>query len=50
MKRASLFLKVEIELDQGENPERIGEQICAQIAKMYAVRRAELSHVTDNAE
>lgn len=46
MNRANLFLKVEIEFDQHETPERIGEQICRQILKMYEVRAAELSNVT----
>ena len=46
MHRASVFLKVEIEFDEHETPERIGEQICRQILKMYGVRTAELSSVT----
>jgi hypothetical protein len=50
MNRANLFFKVEIELDDDEDPERIGEAICRQIAKIYGVRRAELSNFTTDGE
>jgi hypothetical protein len=50
MNRANLFLKVEVELDESQPPERIGEEICRQILKMYGVRRAELSNVTTEVE
>jgi len=50
MNRADLFLKIEIELEEDEQPERIGEEICRQIRKMYGVREAELSSVTSNPE
>jgi hypothetical protein len=46
MNRANLFLKIEVELDEDQDPERIGEEICRQILKMYGVRSAELSSVT----
>lgn len=46
MNRADLFLKVEIESDDHETPERIGEETWRQILKMYGARRAELSNVT----
>jgi hypothetical protein len=50
MNRADLFLKIEVELDEDEKPERVGDEICRQILKMYGVRRAELSNVTTHAE
>jgi hypothetical protein len=50
MNRANLFLKVEIELDDDEDPERTGEEICRQIAKIYGVRRAEVSSFTTDGE
>jgi len=46
MHRANLFLKVEIEFDESDRPERLGEEICRQILKMYGVQRAELSNVS----
>jgi hypothetical protein len=48
--RANLFLKVEVELDEDEQPERIGEEICRHIARMYGVRRAELASVMNSGE
>ncbi len=46
MSRANLFLKLEIEHDPEEKPDRIGEEICRQLLKFYAVRSAELSSFT----
>ena len=50
MKRASLFLKVEVEVDEADHVERIGEEICRQILKMYGVQSAELSNITSDGE
>lgn len=46
MKRTHLFFKVEIEHDSEEKPERIGDQICRQLLKLYGVRQVELSNFT----
>jgi len=46
MDRTNLFLKVEIEHDKEEEPERLGNDICRQIMKIYGVRSAELSSFT----
>jgi hypothetical protein len=46
MNRTNLFFKVEIEHDDEEQPERLGEQICRQLMKIYGVRAAELSSFT----
>lgn len=46
MNRTNLFFKVEVEHDPGEQPERIGDEICRQILKVYGVRQAELSNFT----
>jgi hypothetical protein len=46
MNRTNLFLKVEIEHDKEEEPERLGNDICRQIMKIYGVRSAELSSFT----
>ncbi len=43
---ATLYLKVEIDLDAGETPERIADEICRQLLKRYGVRSAELSSAT----
>ncbi len=41
--RTNLFLKLEIEHDEDETPERLGNEICRQLLKIYGVRSAELS-------
>ena len=46
MKRTNLFFKVEVEHDPAEAPERLGDEICRQILKVYGVRQAELVHFT----
>jgi hypothetical protein len=42
----NLFIKVEIEHDEKEKPQRLGAEICRQILKVYGVRSAELSNFT----
>jgi hypothetical protein len=46
MSRTNLFFKVEVEHDQDEQPQKIGEEICRMIKKSYGVKQAELSHFT----
>jgi hypothetical protein len=46
MSRSNLFLKVEVEHEEDEPPERLGEQLCRQLMKFYGVRTAELSSFT----
>ncbi len=45
MKRVDIYVKVEVELDEEEQPERVAEEICRQVEKMYIVRSAEPSHI-----
>lgn len=44
MKRVDLYIKVEVEVEDEEKPERVGAEICRQIEKMHIVRSAELSN------
>lgn len=44
MQRLDLYIKVEVELDEDEKPERVANEICKQIEKIYVVRSAELSN------
>jgi hypothetical protein len=46
MPRTNLFLKVEIEHDEDERPERLGQEICRQLMKFYGVVSAELTNYT----
>jgi hypothetical protein len=45
MVRTHLFFKVEVEHDEEENPEKLGEEIARQLRKLYVVRSAELASV-----
>ncbi len=41
--RSDLFIKVEIEHDPADPPERLAAEICRRILKVYGVQSAELS-------
>ena len=43
MKRVDFFIKVEVDLEEDEKVERVANEICRQIEKIYVVRSAELS-------
>jgi hypothetical protein len=45
MKRVDLYIKVTVEVEDEEKPERIAGEICRQMEKLYAVRSAELSNI-----
>jgi hypothetical protein len=47
MPRTDLYLKVEIDLDEREQPERLASEICRQIRKVYGVRSAEVSNIIE---
>ncbi len=42
----NVFIKVEIEHDEKETPERLGGEICRQVLRIYGVRSAEVSNFT----
>jgi hypothetical protein len=42
----NLFIKVEIEHDEDEDPRKLGAEICRQIQRVYGVRLAEVSNFT----
>ena len=48
MPRTDLFLKVQIDHDPHEPAERIAEEICRAIRKVYGVRSAELSSLVSH--
>ena len=43
MQRVDLYIKVEVELEEDESPERIANELCRLLQKTYYVRSAELS-------
>ncbi len=44
MQRVDLYIKVQVELETDEKPERVAAEICRQLEKIYPVRSAELSN------
>ena len=47
MARTDLYVKVELDLDEKEKPERVANEICRMIRKVYGVRSAELSSMVE---
>jgi hypothetical protein len=43
MQRIDLYIKVELDLDDDEKPDRVAREICRQLEKFYFVRSAEPS-------
>lgn len=44
MARTDLYIKVTIDHDDDETPERLADEICRQAQRVYGVREAELSN------
>lgn len=42
--RTSLFIKVVVQHDEKEKPEKLGAELCRQLSRNYIVRSAELSN------
>ena len=47
MQRTDLYLKVELNLDDQESPERVAAEICRLIRKVYGVRQVEVSSMVE---
>jgi hypothetical protein len=48
MARADLHLKIELDMNEDERPERLAAEICRMIRKVYGVRAAEISSLIEN--
>jgi len=44
MQRVDLYIKVTVDLEEDEKPERVAGEICRQLERLYVVRAAELSN------
>ncbi len=42
-----MYLKVELDLDDKEKPERLAAEICRAIRRIYGVRKAEVSSIIE---
>jgi len=47
MPRTDVYLKIELDVDEKEKPERLATEICRQIRKIYGVRAAEVTNMVD---
>ena len=45
MARTDLHIKVELAHGDDESPQKLGDEICRQLLKVYGVRRAEVSNI-----
>ncbi len=45
MRRIDVYLKVELDLDPKESPERVAAEICRMVNRVYGVRKAEVSSI-----
>ena len=48
MPRSDVYLKVELEIDEDEKPERVAAELCRLIRKTYGVRNAEVSSIVEH--
>jgi len=48
--RTDVYLKVELDLDPKEKPERVAAEICRTIRRIYGVRKAEVSSIVERDE
>jgi hypothetical protein len=48
--RSNIYIKVVVEHEPDEKPEDLGAELCRQLQKIYAVRRAEVSGVSNDQE
>ena len=47
MARADVYLKIELDLDELEKPERIAAEMCRMLKKIYGVRQAEVANIVE---
>jgi hypothetical protein len=47
MPRTDVYLKVELDLDERESPERLAAELCRMLRKVYGVRQAEVSSIVE---
>jgi len=48
MKRIDIYIKVQVDLPGDENPQKVADELCRVLRKVYAVRKAELSHLVEH--
>jgi hypothetical protein len=47
MPRTDVYLKVELDLDEKEAPDRVAAEICRMLRRVYGVRQAEVTNMVE---
>jgi hypothetical protein len=47
MRRADVYLKLELDVEEDDTPEKVAAEICRIIRKVYGVRTAEVSAIVE---
>ena len=50
MARFDFFIKIEADVNDREKPERLADEICRRIQKLYGVRKAEVTNYVNKDE
>ncbi len=45
MAKVQIYLKVVVDLDEGEHPQRLSREICRVVQRVYGVREVEVSNI-----
>jgi hypothetical protein len=48
--RTDVYLKVELDLDGTETPERVASEMCRMLRRIYGVRQAEVQSMVEREE
>lgn len=47
MARTDLYIKIELDLPDTEEPQKLASEICRQVSKIYGVRSAEVQNMVE---
>ena len=47
MQRTDVFLKIELRLDNSDDPKKVAQELCKQLMKSYGVRSVEISNLVE---
>ena len=48
--RTDVYLKVELDVDDNETPERVAAEMCRMLRRIYGVRQAEVQSMVEREE
>lgn len=47
MRRADLYLKLELEVEEKDEPKKLADELCRLLMRSYGVRAAEVSNIIE---